>query len=239
MYYKPKEIAKQLNVSTSALRHYESWGIVPTPERTKNGYRLYTEVHFAYFRFIRAMFPALNMRVVSKILLYIQQKDVDAAFWIVNEEQARLHQEKVAAERTLQMLHHPNLENINKMKMKDEMRIGEAAHLTEVTTSAIRHWEKEDLITPFRHSENGYRIYTRTHLRQIFLIRALRNTVYSLDSIKEIIKSLEHRPVQQATKATQEALESINHRNRRQLHGIHELYGLCKVTGLLRENSDY
>ncbi|QQK80799.1 MerR family transcriptional regulator [Salicibibacter cibi] len=239
MYYKPKEIAKHLNVSTSALRHYESWGIVPAPERTKNGYRLYTEVHFAYFRCIRAMFPAVNMRAVSKILLYIQQKDVDAAFWVVNEEQARLHQEKVAAEHTLKMLHHPNLENIDNMKVKDEMRIGEVAHLTGVTTSAIRHWEKENLITPYRHSENGYRIYTRRHLRQIFLIRAVRNTVYSLDSIKEMIKSLEHRPVQQATRVTQEALESINHRNRSQLHGMHELYGLCEMTGLLGENSCY
>ncbi|WP_026700637.1 MerR family transcriptional regulator [Salibacterium aidingense] len=237
MYFKPKEIAESLNISTSALRHYESWGIVPRPARTKNGYRLYTEIHFAYFRCIRAMFPAINMRIISKILLHIQRGQVDTAFWIVNEEQAKLHQEKAVADQALKMLHHPELTNINNKKIKDEMTVGEAADLAGIAPSAIRHWEKEHLITPNRNPDNGYRMYNKTHLRQIFFIRAMRNTVYSLDNIKEVISSLEHKTVQQAAKVTQDALESINHRNRSQLHGIHELYELCEVTGLLNKNN--
>lgn len=55
-YLKPKDIAKELQISTSALRHYESWGVVPSPERSENGYRLYTQTHLAYFRCLRAMF---------------------------------------------------------------------------------------------------------------------------------------------------------------------------------------
>ena len=31
------EIAKKLNISTSALRHYESWGLVPKVEGSKDG----------------------------------------------------------------------------------------------------------------------------------------------------------------------------------------------------------
>jgi len=233
MYYKPKEIAKSLNVSTSALRHYESWGIVPTPERAENGYRLYTEIHFAYFRFIRAMYPTLSMRVISNILFYIQQEEVDAAFWILNEEQANLHQEKRIAEHTLGILHNPDMIKLDRKKIKDEMTIGEVSELAEVTTSAIRHWEKERLIVPNRNPENGYRLFTRTHLRQILLIRVMRSMVYSLENLKEAVKSVEQHTVEQAKKVTKEALESINHRNRSQLHGIHELYNLCKVIGLL------
>ena len=61
----------------------------------------------------------------------------------------------------------------------------------------------------------------------------MRNTVYSLKNLREAVKSVEHYTVEQAKKLTKEALDSINYRNRSQLHGIHELYGLCKVTGLL------
>lgn len=233
MYYKPIEIAKSLNVSTSALRHYETWGIVPTPERAKNGYRLYTEVHFAYFRFIRAMFPAVSMRVISNVLRYIQQKNVDAAFWIINEEQAKLHHEKKMAENTLAILYNPDIMKLDRKKLKNEMTIGEVAELAEVTTSAIRHWEKEGLLVPNRNPDNGYRSFTQTHLSQILLIRAMRSKVHSLENLKEAVKSVEHYTVEQAKKVAKEALESINHRNHSQLHGIYELYDLCKVAGLL------
>jgi Predicted transcriptional regulators len=54
--------------STSALRHYESWGIVPTPERTASGYRLYTEEHAAYFECFRAMRPGFGMDIVKKTM---------------------------------------------------------------------------------------------------------------------------------------------------------------------------
>lgn len=104
---------------------------------------MYTEIHFAYFRCIRAMFPAISMRVISNILLPIQHGQVDTAFWIVNEEQTKLHQEKAAAEQALKMLHHPELTNINNTKIKDEMTVGEAADLAGIEPSALRHWEKE------------------------------------------------------------------------------------------------
>jgi len=200
MYYKPKEIAESLDVSTGALRHYESWGIVPAPRRAENGYRLYTEVHFAYFRFIRAMFPAVSMRIISNVLRCIQQKDVDAAFWMMNEEQAKLHHEKKVAEQTLKILHNPDMMRVDRKKLKNEMTIGEVAELAEVTTSAIRHWEKEGLIVPNRNQDNGYRSFTQTHFRQILLIRAIRSTVYSLENLKEVVRSVEHYTVNKPKK---------------------------------------
>ena len=78
------------------------------------------------------------------------------------------------------------------------MTIGEVAELTNVESSAIRHWEKEGLITPDRNPENGYRLYTPSQVRQILLIRSLRRTVYYLESIKEIIQAVEHQSIEQA-----------------------------------------
>jgi len=58
---RPIDIARKLNISTSALRHYEDWGIIPPVERGANGYRVYTEVHVAYFECIRAMNAGFGM----------------------------------------------------------------------------------------------------------------------------------------------------------------------------------
>ncbi len=71
---RPIDIANKLGVSTSALRHYESWGIVPPVERAANGYRMYTEEHVAYFECIRSMAPGFGIQLTSRVTLLLQQR---------------------------------------------------------------------------------------------------------------------------------------------------------------------
>ncbi|WP_438350613.1 MerR family transcriptional regulator [Paenibacillus sp. FA6] len=233
-YYKPIEIARELGISTSALRHYESWGVVPTPARATNGYRLYTDLHLAYFRCLRAMFPGFGVAITCDVLRHIQNGDMDIAFWLINKEQSNLQQEKVVADQTLELLQHTGMPLFPNKKMNNDMTIGEVAQITDVQESAIRHWEKEGLLSPGRNPENGYRIFTPLHIRQILLIRTLRRTVYFLENMKEIVQAVEHQSIQQAKKVTEEALLSIHQRNRQQLYGVHQLVELCKVVELNR-----
>jgi DNA-binding transcriptional MerR regulator len=232
-YYKPIEIARELRISTSALRHYESWGVVPPPARADNGYRLYTKLHLAYFRCLRAMFPGFGIGLTCEVLRHVRNADPDTAFWLVNKEQAALHQEKSVADQTLALLQNPELPILANKKLPSRMTIGEAAELTDVQTSAIRHWEKEELLSPERDPDNGYRIYTPVHVRQILLIRTLRRTVYFLDKMKDIVRAVEHHNVENATKVTEHALLSIHKRNREQFIGVHQLVELCKEADLI------
>ncbi|MDK8179854.1 TioE family transcriptional regulator [Paenibacillus sp. UMB4589-SE434] len=232
-YYKPIEIAKELDISTSALRHYESWGVIPIPARAANGYRLYTQLHLSYFRCLRAMFPGFGVAMTCEVLRHLQAANLDAAFWLVNKEQANLQQEKMNADQTLELLQHLHLPSDANHKLKPEMTIGEVAQFTGIRTSSIRHWEKEGLLIPIRNSENGYRMFTPMHVRKILLIRTLRSTVYYLERVKEIIDAVEHHSIDQARKVTEEAIRRIHERNRQQLRGIHQLMELCMVLELL------
>jgi DNA-binding transcriptional MerR regulator len=65
------------------------------------------------------------------------------------------------------------------------------------------------------------------------VIRTMRNTVYSLKAMKDIIKALEQHSVEKTKTITREALESLNHRNQTQMLCIRELYRLCEVIGLV------
>lgn len=233
-YLKPIDIARKLQISTSALRHYESWGAVPQPERSPKGYRLYTNVHLAYFRCLRTMANGFGIAFTCEVLRLIQQGEMESAFWLVNKEQSKLQQEKDVADQTLELLKDPKLMHISNQRIKSEMSIGEVANLTGVQPSAIRHWEKEGLIKPKREQENGYRIFTPLHVRQIFLIRTLRKTVYFLESMKEIVQTVEHQSIERAEKVTKEALQSINERCRLQYLGVHQLVELCKEVGLVQ-----
>jgi DNA-binding transcriptional MerR regulator len=234
-YYKPIEIARELHISTSALRHYEAWGVVPAPARAANGYRLYTKVHLAYFRCLRSMFTGFGTTVTCEVLRRIQNADMDSAFWLVNQEQAALQHEKAVADQTLALLQDPTLLFNENKRLKNHMNIGEAAALTDVQASAIRHWEKEGLISPGRDPENGYRLYTPMHIRQILLIRTLRRTVYFLENMKEILQAVEHQGIGKAKKVIESALLSINKCNRHQFCGVHQLVLLCMETGLMEQ----
>ncbi|UKS31101.1 MerR family transcriptional regulator [Paenibacillus sp. HWE-109] len=231
-YYRPVDIAKELQISTSALRHYESWGVVPLPERSDNGYRLYTKVHLVYFRCLRAMLPGFGFTLTYDVLRDIQKADMDHAFWLVNAEQAKLHEEKRAADQSLVLLQDPQLTVFKDRKLNKLMTIGEVAAITNVQSSAIRHWEKEGLLKPERDPRNGYRFYTPVHVRQILLINNLRRTVYYLGKMKELVQAVEHQSIEKTKEVTEHALIRINLRNRQQLNGIHKLIELCMEVGL-------
>ncbi|MFD2831128.1 MerR family DNA-binding transcriptional regulator [Corticicoccus populi] len=88
------EIAKKLNISTSALKHYESWGLVPKVEREKNGYRIYTSEHEAYFQCIRALNAGFGMDLVKKVIPLIINGKIHDALWLINKAQVDLYTEK-------------------------------------------------------------------------------------------------------------------------------------------------
>lgn len=138
------EIAKKLNISTSTLKHYESWGIVPKVERAENGYRIYTKEHEAYFQCIRALNAGFGMVLVREVMPLILNGQYMDALWLINDAQVKLHAEKETIKRTVEMLDLKDLKDIPSYINNTNFSIGEVAKETNVSTSSIRHWEKKD-----------------------------------------------------------------------------------------------
>lgn len=170
------------------------------------------------------------MGVVRKVMMLIQQNKVTDALWLVNHEQVALHDEKRSVEQALQVLEHENLESISAKNKKEWHSIGEAAVELRVAKSTIRHWEKEGLIEPYRELESGYRKYSRTDLHRLFVIRALRNSVYSLEIVRDILEEIDHNNMTHARKIANDSLVHIDHLIMEQLRGAYYLYKLCEKT---------
>lgn len=151
------EIARKLKISTSALRHYEAWGLIPKVERAANGYRNYTKEHEAYFECIRAMYAGFGMNLVREVMPLIINGDILNALWLINKAQVNLHAEREVAQRTIDMLDLKEMTDLPKYSYKNSLTIGELAKEANVSTSAIRHWEKEGLIRPERDKDSGFR----------------------------------------------------------------------------------
>lgn len=50
--YTVGKLAKELNINKETIRYYEKIGLLSTPKKDKNGYRLYSEDDMQIIRFI-------------------------------------------------------------------------------------------------------------------------------------------------------------------------------------------
>lgn len=220
------EIARKLNISTSALRHYEAWGLIPTVERAYNGYRIYTEEHEAYFQCIRALMPGFGMEWIREVMpLVIKGEQLDA-LWKINAAQVKLHAEKVTVQRAIAMIDTIEQAELPNSLRKDLYTIGEVARLANVSASSIRHWEREGLIQPARHKESGFRIYSQSDLRKVLVIHTVQRVAYSLDIVREVLSGLDHNDVTQAKERALQSLQYIDHLLAEQVRGIAQLHKL-------------
>jgi DNA-binding transcriptional MerR regulator len=226
------EIARKLNISTSALRHYESWGLIPKVERAENGYRIYTKEHEAYFQCIRALNAGFGMDLVKKIMPLIINRKIHDALWLINKAQVDLYTEKETVQKTVEILDSKEfneLTDIKKYRGKDCFSIGEVAKEANVSPSSIRHWEKEGLIEPERHNESGFRIYSSSDIRRVFIIRTVQRVVYSLDIVREVLSDIDKNNIVRTKEMALQSLQYIDQALVEQIRGIASLQNLLEV----------
>ena len=223
------EIAKKLNISTSALRHYESWGLVPQVERAENGYRIYTSEHEAYFRCIRALNTGFGMDLIKKVMPLIINGKTHDALWLINKAQVDLYTEKETVKKTIAILDSKNLTELTDIKKyhdNKKITIGEVAKEANVSASSIRHWENEGLIKPERHIENGFRIYSPSDIRRVLIIRTVQRVVYSLDIVREILLDIDKNNIVGTKEMAFKSLQYVDNTLVEQVRGIASLQNL-------------
>ena len=67
------------------------------------------------------------------------------------------------------------------------MRIGDVSKKYDISTSAVRYYEKVGLIQSRRLASNGYRDYSEDMARRIQFIQNAQSVGFSLDNIKDIL----------------------------------------------------
>ena len=225
------DIAKKLNISTSALRHYESWGLVPKVERANNGYRIYTNEHEVYFQCIRALNAGFGMDLVKKVMPLIIEGHIQNALWLINKAQVDLYAERETIQKTIEILDSKDLTELtvdSKYRGK-HFTIGEVAKEANVSASAIRHWEKEGLLEPERHKDSGFRIYSQSDIRRVFIIRTVQRVVYFLDIIREVLSDIDQNNIVQAKEMALQSQQFLDNALLDQVRGIATLQSLLDV----------
>lgn len=226
MNYRPIDIARQLNVSTSLLRHYEEYGLFPKPQRSASGYRIYTEESLAYLKAVRTCTLAFGYATSRELMRCAEKSQYRKILWVVNEEQFKLHHQRSIAEQTLALLHEEDNQVITQMPRKGWVSIGEAAQRLSITETTIRHWAKEGLIDISRDPESNYRQFDEHALRRLLIIRLIRSSTWSLDAVREILRTYQAETPSEMIALAEQSLQALNLRLERQFIAQTYLYQL-------------
>jgi MerR family copper efflux transcriptional regulator len=70
------------------------------------------------------------------------------------------------------------------------MNAKKIVELTGVAKDTLRYYENIGLITTPKRSDNGYRIYTKGHLKELKFIKMAQSVGFTLSTIKEAIPKL-------------------------------------------------
>lgn len=68
------------------------------------------------------------------------------------------------------------------------LTIGELANRAQVTTDALRYYERERLLRPERRTEAGYRLYNEEALRRVRFIKHAQECGFSLAEVRELLE---------------------------------------------------
>lgn len=162
----PKQIARELSVSTTTLRRYEEQDLIPEVPRTASNRRYYTPTHRQAIITIRALLQGYEIPIVYESMRKIKQGRAEEALWLINQQLHDMQVEKQRVESILTMIKQADFSKYRNYKITDAMTIGEVAEIAGVNSSAIRHWEKEGLIRSERNHHNGYRVFSSREIKK-------------------------------------------------------------------------
>lgn len=198
-YYTTKEIAKLIGIHVNTVRLYEQCKLISKPERKRNGYRIFTDLHFVQFRLARA---ALRTEILQNGLRK-QAVEIVKVCALGNYEDARQRISSYLQQIDLELLHAEEAIDIarqilcgfheNFQTEHSGFTRKETAKLLNISIDTLRNWELNGLIT-VKRKKNQYRIYFYEDIQRLKMIRSLRCANYSLTAILRMLLALEINP---------------------------------------------
>ena len=191
--YKTKEVAALVGILPNTVRIYEEWGFISPVPRQSNGYRIYSDIHLFQLKVARTLFRCEivqgDIRKRARAIVYAcgkeeftkaEQLTID---YLTNLEREYVH--ALSATKIVEKW----LRETPTVSTRTYSR-KEVARILDITSEAVRNWERNRLITVPR-LDNGNRAYGERELEQLRVIRSLRSAHYSINAILRLLKQIQ------------------------------------------------
>lgn len=212
------DLARDVGLSTQAIRDYERYGFIPPVERGPQGYRLYGPQHLQALRIARVLIAGYGWEHALHIMQHIHTHDLSSVLAEIDARHAALHQSRREIEETLKALQTlstalPSIREGN--ASAKPLYIRDVAQRAGVRVSAIRFWEAQGLVEPRRDKSSKYRLYNEQHVRTLQVIALLRRANYGFEAIRAVLEQLASGTPEQVLLAAENRLKELMERSRR------------------------
>ncbi|MGW5360301.1 TioE family transcriptional regulator [Actinopolymorpha pittospori] len=190
---RPADLAREHGLSTQAVRNYERDGFIPPAERTRSGYRVYTEVHAAALRVYLSLVPAYGHAAAGQIMNALHNDELDDVLVSIDRGHSQLLRDRDTLDTVRRAVGHLTAESppaSDHPADADTRTIGELAHRLSVTPATLRNWEGVGILAPGRDPGTGYRLFRASDVRDAELAHLLRRGGYPLDHISTVVHQI-------------------------------------------------
>lgn len=201
--YSSTEMARLFDVHPNTIRLYERIGYIGKAIRRENNYREFTEKHVMQLHISRAVmaYPFTNhgIRSTGKAIINASsQQQIEEAKRFADLYITRIKTEIQLAEETEIALKKWAYGEVDELTSSSEPSISHEegseivnrqltrkaiAAWLDVTTEAVRNWERNGLITPSGKHANGEVYFVEADKMRLRLIYMLRQCGYSMSAI--------------------------------------------------------
>ena len=116
------------------------------------------------------MMQGFTLSEIANMLKPVMDHRIDEALWMANKAQVTLQNDKCVCENIKKRFLHKT----KKRTELKELSIDTVSKSTGIIPSTIRYWDKIDLISASRCTDNNYRIFTQASVDEILIIQALK-----------------------------------------------------------------
>ncbi|MBV9019616.1 MAG: MerR family DNA-binding transcriptional regulator [Ktedonobacteraceae bacterium] len=210
-YLRTSDLAQAGQISVQQVRNYEALGLLPSVERSKSGYRLYTPQHLAALKTAQSMVAGYGWQRAPTIMQALHRGELSAALALIDARHAELASKRLQVEQTLAALQALVLQSaaVPSVLHAQRLRVGEAARQVGVRVSAVHFWEQQGLLHPLRDQSNHYRLYDEQQMRRLRVVVLLRDTGYDFNVILPVLEELEAGRPEKAIVAVEKRREEL------------------------------
>lgn len=211
MYLRTIDLARAVGIGVQQIRNYEAYGLLPPCERSKSGYRLYTQQHLAALKTGKDLGRGYGWQRALAIMQAVHQGKIADALALIDKRHAELADTRLQIEQTLAALQGFAVQtpDLAPARHARQLRVGEAAQQVGVRVSALRFWEQQGLLHPVREQNSRYRFYDEQQMRHLRVVALLRAAGYRFDVIHSVLHELATGSPEKAIAAVEKRLGDL------------------------------
>ncbi len=122
------------------------------------------------------------------------------------------------------------------MKYKKNYSIGEVSKLCNISTKALRYYDKIGLIHSERSYTNNYRYYAKESLLAVPVLKYYKQMGFKLDEMRDHIEGNSYSAIKRSFKLKIEELKQTQEETRRKFVSVKDWYDLINEAEMVIEN---